>query len=96
MEAVFYLTRTYWKLGNKVFICFCVLFYSEFFSVSGNYYWNQGEVHFLKTNHIPAMTPIFPIFQGFFKVEAAFLNSGNIFFNILHPVSVSGFSAQWK
>ena len=37
-------------------------------------------------------TPIFSILQIFFKVEAAFPYSGNLFFNILHPASANGFS----
>ena len=91
-EAVFHLTRTYWKR----FYLFCLLFYSEFFSVSGNLL-KLGESPFLKTNHIPTSGhQFFQLFQRFFKVEAAFPYSGNAFFNGLHPASPNGFSAQRK
>ena len=84
-------------IGNQVFICFCLSFYSEFFSVSENYYSNQGEAHFLKTNHIPASGhQFFQYFQRFFKVEAAFPYGGNVFFNILHLASKNEFSSQQK
>ena len=56
-----------------------------------------GGSPFLKTNHIPASGhQFFQFFQRFFKVEAAFLFSGNIFFNILHQARADGFSAEWK
>ena len=52
---------------------------------------------FLQTNHIPSSgRQFFQLYQRFFKVEAAFSYSGNIFFNILHPVSANGFYAQWE
>ena len=38
MEAVFHLTRRYWKRGNEVFICFLSVVLFRDFSVSGNYY----------------------------------------------------------
>ena len=38
MKEVFHLTKTYWKRGNEVFICFLLLLYSEIFSVSEKYY----------------------------------------------------------
>ena len=88
-EAVFHLTRTYWKR----FYLFCLLFYSEFVSVSGNLL-KLGESPFLKTNHIPTSGhEFFQLFQRFFKVEAAFPYSGKAFFNGLHPASPNGFSA---
>ena len=40
--------------------------------------------------------PIFSIYQRFFKVEAAFQCSQNVFFNILYPASADGFSALMK
>ena len=52
---------------------FCLFFYSEFFSVSGNYYWNQGEVNFLKTNHVPASGhQFFRFFRDFLKWKQLF------------------------
>ena len=52
---------------------FCLLFYSEFFSVSGNYYWKQGEDKFLKTNHISASGHhFFKIFRDFLKWKKLF------------------------
>ena len=79
LEAVFHLTRTYWKRG---FYLFCLLFHSKFFSVSGN----QGAVHFLKTSHIPASRhQFFQFFQKFFKVEATFPCSENVFLMGFQP-----------
>ena len=84
-------------MQKRGFYLFCLLFYSELFSVSGNHYWNQGEAHFeMRTIFLPLETNFFNFFQIFFKVEAAFPYSENIFFNILHPASANAFSGQWK
>ena len=56
-----------------------------------------GGSPFLKTNYIPASGhQFFQLFRRFFKLEAAFPDSGNVFFNIFHPTSGNGFSAWWK
>ena len=50
-----------------------------------------GETDFLASgNHY------FRFFKRLFKVEAVFVYSGNVFFNILHPVCANGFSALRK
>ena len=64
-----------------------VLFYSEIFSVSGDYDWNEGKVNFQRG------TIGHQFFQRFFKVAAAFMNSGDGFFNIFNPASGNGLSA---
>ena len=84
-------------MQKRGFYLFCLLFYSELFSVSGNHYWNQGEAHFeMRAIFLPLETNFFIFFQIFFKVEAAFPYSENVFFNILHPASANAFSGQWK
>ena len=57
----------------------------------------SGGSPFLKTNHVPASGhQFFKFFRRFFKVEAAFSYSGNIFLNIRHPASANGFSPYQK
>ena len=50
MEAVSYLTRTYWKRGNGVFICYLSIVICLSF---GKLLILRGS-QFFKTNHIPA------------------------------------------
>ena len=74
--------------SKRGFYLFCQLFYFEFFLCK----WKL-----LQTNHISATGhQCFHFFQRNFKVEAAFLHSGNVFFNILHPASTNRFSSYWK
>ena len=57
----------------------------------------MGESQFFKDEPYPCQwTPNFSLFQRFFKVEAAFSYSGNVFFNIFHPASANRFSGLWK
>ena len=52
---------------------------------------------FLRTNHTSANGQLlFSIFLEIFEKEAIFSYSGNLFFNILHPASASGFFDQQK
>ena len=92
MEAVFHLTRTYWKRGNEVSIYFLsIVLFRVFFCK-----WKLllKLIQFFKDEPYSCQwKPIFSIFHRFFKVEAAIPYNGNIFFNILHPASTDGFSA---
>ena len=66
----------------KQVFCFLevVLFYSEFFPTSGILLFKWGGGQFLQTNQIPVSgRRFFRIFQRFFKVEAAFQYSKNVF-----------------
>ena len=71
---------------------FCLLFYSEFFFCKWKLLLKLGGSQVFKELYSCQWTPIFSILQIFFKVEAAFPYSGNLFFNILHPDSANGFS----
>ena len=84
MEAVFHLTRTYWKRGNEVSIYFLSIVLFRVFFCKWKLLLKLGGSQFFKDEPYSCQwTPIFSIFQRFFKVEAAFPYSGNLFFNIL-------------
>ena len=64
---------------------FCVQFYSEFFFCKCKLLFKLGGSQFFKDEPYSCQwTPFVSIFQRFFKVEAAFPYSGNLFLNILH------------
>ena len=85
------------KCGNEVFICFLSIVLFWVFYCKWKLLLKLGESQFFKDKPYSCQwTPIFSIFQRFFKVEAAFPYSGNVFFNIFHPASANGFSAKWK
>ena len=68
VEAVFHLTITYWKRFITFNYNILKTFYFKFFSVSGIYYLNYGEVNFLKTKHILASEhQFFKFWENFLK-----------------------------
>ena len=92
MEAVFHLTRTYWKRGNEIFICFLsIVLFRIFFCKWKLLLKLRGSQSFKDEPYSCQWTLIFSIFQRFFKVEAAFPYGGNVFFNILYPASETDF-----
>ena len=75
---------------------FCQSFYSEFFLLVETIIDFRGKSILRRTILMLVDTIFFNFFRYFFKVEAAFPYSGNVFINTLHVVSSNGFSAQWK
>ena len=97
LEVALHLTRTYWKRGNEVFIRFLSIVLFRVFSCKWKLLLKLGGNQFFKNEPYSCQwKPIFSIFQRFFKLEATFPYSGNVFFNIFYPASANRFSAQWK
>ena len=97
VEAVFHLTRTNWKRGNEVFICFSSIVLFRVFFCKWKLLLKSGRSQFFKDERYSCQwISIFSIFQRRFKVEAAFSYSAYRFSNNLHQASANGFSAYWK
>ena len=85
-----------WKRGFHLFYVYFLILSCFFFCKWRLLLKLDGSQIFKDESYSCQWTPIFSIFQIFFKMEAAFPCSGNVVFNILHPASASRLSAYLK